>query len=178
MVGFKGESGVKNSIVIGKNYIIQGFSGQHDFSFSSQATQIFKEPVAYAMLVYPDSVAARVVRKAIRTKISLPAIASLHGNDIAHDVTLKNVNMSGAKMDSVSRIGPPGELVNLSFEVDVEKSKVNVALPCSIRYTTKSESGDGYSTGVEFKDITRDNQLVLHYITTQAYESGSSDVVL
>lgn len=179
MVGFKGDGGAKNAPVAGKEYVIRGFSGQHDFSFSSQAIQVFTTPVTYAMLAYPGTVGAREVRKMIRTKVSLRATASLHGKNIPHEVTLVDVNVAGAKMATLARIGPPGELVNLAFAVEIDKNKVDMELLSTIRYTTKSDSGgEGYSIGVEFKDLTRDNQLVLHYLASQGHESESSDVVL
>jgi hypothetical protein len=179
MVGFKVDGGVKTTLVAGKDYLIRGFSGQHDFSFTAQAIQVFKSPVAYAMLAYPGIVEAKMVRKTIRTKVSLRATASLQGKNIPHAVTLMDLSVAGAKMDSQARIGPPGELVSLIFAVEIEKNKVELDLLSTIRYTTKSDSSDGYSIGVEFKDLTRDNQLVLHYLATQESASANnSDVVL
>lgn len=179
MVGLKGESGVKTILEVGKDYIIRGFTGQHDFYFSSRVMQVFQEPIAYAILGYPGAVEASSIRKAIRAKISLPAVASLQGKNISLAVTLIDLNMGGAKLDSPVRLGPPDELLNLAFVIDFEKNKTDMALLSTIRYTVKAESGDGYSIGVEFKDLSRDDKLILHYVASQEYMTAiSSDVVL
>lgn len=176
MAGFKANGNKKSTLIAGKDYFFKGFSGQHDFSFTAQAIQVFTSPVAYAMLAYPATVSTKVVRKTMRTKVSLPGKASLHGKNIPHDVKLLDVSIAGAKIDSQARIGPPGELVNLSFVVDVDKDKVDMELLSTIRYTTKSESGEGYSIGVEFKDLTRNHQLVLHYLASQESDMGGADL--
>ena len=178
MVGFKADSRSKATLHEGKNYLLRGFSGQEDFSFTAQAQQVFKSPVAYATLVYPAMVDVKVIRKAMRSKVSLRAKASLQGKNIPHEVTLIDVSIAGAKIDSLARIGPPGELINLTFAVEIEKNKVDLDLLSTIRYTTQSERGEGYSIGVEFHELSRDNQLVLHYLATQARDAGNNDIVL
>lgn len=177
MVAMKGESGVKTGLEAGKDYIIRGFSGQHDFSFSSHVTQIFKAPFPYAMLAYPGAVEARVVRKAIRAKTSLPATVSPHGKNLPLAVTLADLSVAGAMLDSSAPLGNPGELVNLAFAVDFEKSKIDLALLATIRYVNKSDVGSGYSIGVEFKDISQNDKLVLHYVA-QSYAANASNVVV
>jgi len=167
MVGLKGDSAQQKGLFVNKEYKIRGFSGQHDFSFPVKVVQIFEEPIAYAVLSYPDAVQAKIVRKEIRRKVSLSAKAAPHGKNLSFDVTLSDLNMGGAKLDSALRIGTPGDLVNLTFVVDFEKSKMNMALLCTLRYTIKSESGEGYTIGVEFKDLTQNDKLVLHYIASQ-----------
>lgn len=170
MVSIKCESGEKNSLQVGETYIIRGFSGQFDFSFSSQATQVFQEPIPYAMLSYPAVVEAKPVRNAIRTKIALPATTCLQGKNIPMSVTVIDLNMTGAKLYSAARIGPPGEDVNLAFAVDFEQKTIDLALLSTIRYTVKSDNGDGYNIGVEFKDVSQEHKLVLHYMATHRYD--------
>lgn len=179
MVGLKGDSAEKKGLFTGREYKIRGFSGQHDFSFPARIVQIFDEPIAYAMLSYPDAVQSNVVRKARRSKISLPAKSSPRGKDLSFGVTLTDLNMGGAKLNSAIRIGTPGDLVNLTFAVDFEKNKMDMDLLSTVRYTIKSDSGEGYTIGVEFEDLTQNDKLVLHYITSQESETGfSSDVEL
>ncbi len=177
MVALKGDNGVKTGLEAGKDYVIRGFSGQHDFSFSSHVTQIFKAPFPYAMLVYPGTVEARVVRKAIRIKTSLPATVSPQGKNMPLPVTLADLSVAGAMLDSSARLGNPGEVVNLSFSVDFENNKIELALAATIRYANQSDSGSGFSIGVEFKDVTQNDKLVLHYVA-QSYATDDSGVVI
>lgn len=177
MVALKSESGVKTGLEAGKDYIIRGFSGQYDFSFSSHVTQIFKAPFPYAMLAYPGTVEARVVRKAVRTKTSLPATASPHGKNMPLAVTLADLSVAGAMLDSSAPLGAPGDLINLACAVDFEKSKIDLALLATIRYVNKSDGGSGYSIGVEFKDVSQNDKLVLHYVA-QSYAANENNIVI
>lgn len=177
MVALKGESGVKTGLEAGKDYIIRGFSGQYDFSFSSHVTQIFKAPFPYAMLAYPALVEARVVRKAVRAKTSLPAIVSPYGKDLPLNVSVADLSIAGAMIDSPAPLGNQGEILNVALAVEFEGNKIDLALLANIRYVNKSDISGGYSIGIEFKDITQNDKLVLHYVA-QAYAINDDNIVV
>jgi PilZ domain/Flagellar protein YcgR len=177
MVALKGESGVKTGLEAGKDYLIRGFSGQYDFSFSSHVTQIFKAPFPYAMLAYPGSVEARVVRKAVRAKISLPAVVSSHEKGIPLTVNVADLSIAGAMIDSPAPLGTQGEMVRLAVAVEFEGNQINLVLPAQIRYVNKSDISGGYCTGIEFKDVTQNDKLVLHYVV-QAYAINDGNIVV
>jgi c-di-GMP-binding flagellar brake protein YcgR len=176
MVALKSEGGVQTGLEAGRDYVIRGFSGQYDFSFSSHVTQIFKAPFPYAMLAYPGTVEARTVRKSVRAKTALPATASPHGKDIALAVILADLSASGALLDSSATLGNPGELVKLAFAVDFENNKIDLALLAAIRHVHKSEVGSGYRVGIEFKDVSQNDKLVLHFVA-QSYAARDNLVV-
>lgn len=177
MVALKGESGVKTGLEAGKDYIIRGFSGQHDFSFSSHVTQLFTAPFPYAMLTYPGSVQAKVVRKAVRAKTALPGIVSPHGKDLSLNVNVADLSVAGAMLDAPAPLGNPGEIVNLALEVEFEGNKIKLGLSAQIRYVNKSDVASGYSIGIEFKEITQNDKLVLHYVA-QAYAINDGNIVV
>lgn len=176
MVALKGDNGIKTGLEVGKDYLLRGFSGQHDFSFSSHVTQVFSAPFPYAMLAYPGTVEARMVRKTVRTKTSLPGTVSPVGKNMPLDITLADVSMEGAMLNSTAPLGNAGEQVNLSFTVDFEKNKIDLALLATIRYVNKID-GSGYSIGTEFKDLTQNDKLVLHYVA-QSYATENSGSVV
>ncbi len=176
MVALKGESGIQTGLEAGKDYILRGFSGQYDFSFSSHVTQVFKAPFPYAMLAYPGSVEARVVRKVVRAKTSLPAIASPLGKDVPLNVIVSDLSVAGAAIDSPAPLGNPGDTLNLSVAVEFENNKIELALLAQIRHVNKSDIG-AYSVGVEFEDITQNDKLVLHYVA-QSYAANETNVVI
>ncbi len=177
MVALKGESGVKTGLEAGKDYIIRGFSGQHDFSFSSHVTQLFTAPFPYAMLSYPGSVEARIVRKSMRAKTSLPATVSPHGKDLPLNVNVVDLSIGGAMIDAPAPLGNPGETVSLALEVEFEGNKIKLELHAQIRYVNKSDAATAYSIGLEFKDITQNDKLVLHYVA-QAYAINDGNIVV
>src|ERR1035437_8629164 len=66
-------SGDTIALTSGSEYIIRGFTGQYDFSFNTKVIQTFEKPFIYALLEYPPTVNARLVRCAMRMKTSFPA---------------------------------------------------------------------------------------------------------
>lgn len=177
MVALKGESGVQTGLEAGKDYIIRGFSGQFDFTFSSHVTQVFKAPFPYAMLAYPSSVEARIVRKEVRTKTALPAVASPHDKNMPVTVTLADLSMSGAMIDSPAPLGNAGDRIRLNVAVNFEKNKIELVLAGSIRYVNKSDIGGGFSIGVEFLDLTPNDKLILHYVA-KTHSNDSANIVI
>ncbi|HEY6096095.1 MAG TPA: PilZ domain-containing protein [Gallionellaceae bacterium] len=177
MVALKGVSGVQTGLEAGKDYVIRGFSGQYDFTFSSHVTQVFKAPFPYAMLAYPSAVDAHNVRREVRTPTVLPATASPHGKDTPLSVTLADLSMAGAMIDSPSPIGTPGDRLKLEFAVNFDNHRIDLSLPAHIRYINKSDIGGGYGIGVEFLDISQNDKLALHYVA-QTYASNNADITL
>lgn len=177
MVALKGVNGVHTGLEAGKDYVIRGFSGQYDFTFSSHVTQVFKAPFPYAMLTYPSAVDAHNVRKEVRTPTVLPATASPHGTHAPLNVTLADISMAGAMIDSPSPIGTPGDRLKLDFAVNFDNNRIELSLPAHIRYINKSDVGGGFGIGVEFLDISQNDKLALHYLA-QTYASNNANIAL
>lgn len=177
MVALKGESGVKTTLEAGKNYIIRGFSGQLDFTFSSLVSQIFCVPFEYAMLTYPDSVEARIVRKTVRTKTSLPAVVSPLGKDIQLNVVLADLSISGAMINAPSALGTQGDAIKLGFTTELDNKKIDLSLLANIRYANKCEVSGRYNIGVEFNDVSQNDKFALHYVA-QTFAENETNVVV
>ncbi len=163
MVTQKDWDSTQTPLELDQEYILSGFSGQYDFSFSSRVTQLLSDPFPYAALVYPESVSARLVRKLARIKTRLPAICSNLGGDTARDVVLADLTVGGALIDSPAPLGIPGDSIHLALTADLENYRTDVALLATIRHVHKSGLGR-YSLGVEFRELTEDDKLVLHYV--------------
>lgn len=176
MVALKGDNGVHTGLEAGKDYVIRGFSGQHDFSFSSHVTQTFKAPFPYAMLAYPSSVEARAVRKVARTKTSLAATASPLDKDMPLNVTLADLSLAGAMIGAPSQLGAPGNKLRLKFTVDFEGNQIELSLAACIRYVKQADDA-GYNVGVEFENLNQNDKLALHYATQKNVSEGADIVI-
>ena len=147
----------------GEDYLVRGFTGQYDFAFSGRVIQTFEEPFTYALLAYPSAVQARLVRRAMRMKTSVPALATPEGAAAA-SVTLIDVSVAGAMVKSPAQLGAVGAGVTLAFSVDIDKSRANLGLAASICHSNRCDSGEGYNVGLVFKSATANDKLVLHYL--------------
>lgn len=163
MVTQKIEDGNRSLLNAGENYILSGFSGQHDFSFSSRVTQLLQAPFPYATLAYPASVQAKLVRRLTRIKTSLPAIVTSLSSDSVFDATLADLTIAGALLESPTALGKSDETLHISFTADLGNGKKELALLAKVRHVRHTVHGS-CSTGVEFNDLSQDDKLVLHYI--------------
>lgn len=168
MVTQKLEGGKKaEKLKPGEEYILHGFSGQYDFSFTSRVTQLLQSPFPYAALAYPGSVQARLVRRLARVKVSLPVLATPHGTSLAINATLVDMTVAGALLDSPAPLGKVGDLLRLEFQVDVADERQQMALAAIIRHAHFTIHGR-YSVGLEFRDLSQSDRLVLHYIVHES----------
>lgn len=170
MVGPHAASSGKSPLKPGDEYTVQGFTGQHDFSFKAQVIQTFEVPFVYALLVYPKVVQARQVRRSLRMKTSLPAKVSLPGGSSAIGATLVDVSPFGAMVHAPSTVGAIGDLVNLAVTVDFEGEPVNLEIPAALCHSHKAEAGDGVHVGMSFKTVSQRDKLILHYLAQSSTE--------
>ena len=152
---------------VGLEYIVSGFTGQHDFHFSAPVIQVFDVPFKYALLATPGSVKARRVRRAARMKISLPATVSLLEKVGVVSVMLVDISVLGAMFHSPSPVGAVGDVVILGMSFPFEKETVSLQIPSAICYSNKNESG-GVNVGVSFKEIPINDKALLHCLTETA----------
>lgn len=170
MVGPHGGSpGAKSPLKAGDEYTVQGFTGQHDFSFKAQVIQTFEVPFVYALLVYPKVVQARLVRRSLRMKTSLPAKVSSPGGG-AVSATLIDVSPFGAMVHVPTAVGAIGDQVNLAVGVDFEGEQVSLEIPAALCHSHKAEAGDGVHVGMSFKTVSQRDKLILHYLAQSSTE--------
>ncbi len=153
----------------GERYKISGFNGKFDFSFTSEAAKVDRSQFT-ALLVSPDTVAIHFVRRHQRTSLALPAAVTVNGKD-TFPVTIRNLSLGGAGVDSVKPLGAVGAKVNLLLQITFDNKKEILNLPSVIRRSSESDDKLMFSSGLEFASASRTDKLLLHYyITTVAYE--------
>ena len=175
MVIPKGIDSLKNGMQAGQDFVIRGFTGQHDFSFASKVIRIFDysfrdPPLAYALLTYPDMVEARQVRGAMRVRTSLPATASPIGENSPVAVTMIDLSVAGSLISSPASLGVTGDQLNLAFSINFEDEKLEMVIPATICRCLKSNTEDAFLTGFLFNDISRNDKLILYYFVLSAIE--------
>src|SRR5664279_1324683 len=149
-------SGERIGLGTGAEYIITGFTGQYDFSFTAKVVQIFEQPFAYALLEYPATANARLVRSAMRMKTSRPAKATSKGHSQAKDVTLIDLSHCGAMVHSPTTLGAFGDIVNLALSFEFEGDPVSLVIPSTICHSYACEHDDGVNVGLAFKPNSKD----------------------
>ena len=168
MVGPLGSEGAQTGLEAGDVCVVQGFTGQYEFSFSGKVLQTFDKPFVYALLAYPAQVDARIVRQSMRTKATCPTTVRRSGGpgeaqDL--DVTLIDVSMAGCMIKSTEQLGAVGDLVTVSLTVQFDATPVCLALTGSICHNNKARDETAFFMGLAFKNLNQHDKLVLHYLT-------------
>ncbi len=166
MVGPHASAGA-TGMKAGEDYVVRGFTGQYDFTFGARVIQTFEEPFTYALLAYPPAVQARLVRRAMRMKTSVPALGTPEGAPAA-TVTVIDLSVSGAMIKAPVALGAVGGNLMLSLAVEIDKSLANLGLACTICHSSRCERGEGYNIGVAFKSVSTNDKLVLNYLMQSA----------
>lgn len=165
-------SGEQVALKAGSEYIIRGFTGQHDFSFTAKVAQTFDQPFAYALLEYPVTVNARLVRRAMRIKTSIPARMMSKDKRQSQDVTLIDLSPLGTMVHAPSAVGAFGDAVHLALNVPFDGELIELTIPSTICHSTRCERDDGIHVGLAFKPSTRDDKLMLHFLAQSSTDDA------
>jgi len=172
MVGPLGSEGTKTELVAGEVCIVRGFTGQYEFSFLSKVLQTFEQPFAYALLAYPATVDARLVRRSMRTNVSWPTQVAVPDADgsvkPATDVTLVDISASGAMFKAPDPVAAIGSELVLTLSASVESTPVELKVTAVVCHNNRATYEDGYIVGVAFRGLTQQEKLVLHYLSQPA----------
>ena len=161
----------RSTMVIGAEYVVSGFTGQYDFQFTAKVVQTFEAPFTYALLEYPSSVKARMVRRAARMRISLPAKVATLDESLIVDAMLADISVLGAMFRVPDSIGSVGEVVILCLQFPVDGQTASLRLPCSICYSNRADSGS-LNVGVAFQGMSQNDKMLLYYLTQSVTEQA------
>ena len=167
-----GMDSLKTEIIIGDEYLIQGFTGQTDFSFTAPALNVFKAPFAHVLFAYPTSAKAKHVRKSMRLKTALPATISPSGQNSLHKVSIVDLSDSGAMILSPSSLGVIGGLFDLAFPIKFDDVNSNLNIVAKLRHSNPTDH-EGRKIGLSFENLSREHKLLLNYFVGKVTEENS-----
>ncbi|MBT9567929.1 MAG: PilZ domain-containing protein [Thiobacillus sp.] len=160
MLAPSGMDSHKTDIVVGDAYLVQGFTGQTDFSFTAPALNVFKAPFAHALFAYPEVVLAKQVRKSMRLKTALPATISAYGQNKPLEVSIVDLSVDGAMIASPEFLGGVGSLFDLVFPVKYDDVDIRLDIVAKLRHRIGNDTGEG-RIGFSFENVSREHKLLL-----------------
>ncbi len=172
-LGIEDSLAKKVDFKVGDQYLVMGFNGVRDFTFSSEVLEIQTLPFIHAYFAYPKSVKAILVRDAKRLNTSLPSTARLKDSDKVNSTVIKDLSVEGALIESGSPLGEVGALIEISFSTKFEQKLVDLKLTALVRHHCKSISANIYTSGVEFVDISKDDKSMLYYLLFKLSEQDN-----
>jgi len=167
-----GKDSLKTEIIIGEEYLIQGFTGQTDFSFTAPALNVFKAPFAHVLFAYPASVHAKKVRKSMRMKTALPATLSPSGQNTPLEVSIVDLSDAGAMIVSPRSLGVIGSLFDLVLPIKFDDVDTNLNILTKLRHNNLADN-DGRKIGLSFENLSMEHKLLLNYFVGRITEENS-----
>lgn len=171
-VAMAGATADEVPVRLGEQYLVRGFNGINDFTFTSKVLEIQPKPFYHAHLTFPDSVESKVVREALRLKTSLPAVAKLDGGDKQASVNVNDLSVAGAMLESATQLGMIDDRIEITISTHFEAKETELKIPAVIRHAGVWDPKQSYRCGVEFTDIAREDKLVLYYLMFTLLEDG------
>jgi len=163
MVGPLGADAEQTGLTEGEVCVVRGFTGQYEYSFLSKVLQNFEKPFVYALLAYPAQVDARLVRQSMRTKQSWPT--KVCGTDGGTSVTLVDISVAGAMVKAGTALAAIGASIAVSMDVSVDGVPMTLKLQAKVCHNNKAADEAAYFIGMAFQNVSREDKLVLHYLT-------------
>ena len=162
----------KTEMIVGDEYLIQGFTGQTDFSFTAPVLNVFKAPFAHALFTYPATVKAKQVRKSMRMKTTLRATISPRGQENPIQVSIIDLSGDGAMISSPSFLGGVGSLFDLVFPIEFDDVQTNLNIIAKLRHRTSTDN-EGGRIGLSFENLSWEHKLLLNYFVGRITEENS-----
>lgn len=149
-------------ITPGARYGVQGFTGQYDFQFETEAVGTFDAPFVYALLAWPESVQARLVRHALRVRTLLPALLStIAAKGETQAASVLDLSAAGALVETLHPMGDVGDALRISFVVDADGEKTQITTEAVICHRRAMEAPNRERLGLSFRALPKTERLVL-----------------
>lgn len=167
-----GMDSLKAEIVLGEAYVIHGFTGRSDFTFTAPALNVFTAPFAHALFAYPATVRAKKVRKSMRMKTALPATISPRGDNNPLQVSIIDLSVSGAMILSPRSLGVIGSRFDLAFPIKIDDAGASLNIVTKLCHNTPADDGQR-KIGLSFENLSQEHKLLLNYVVGKITEEDS-----
>jgi c-di-GMP-binding flagellar brake protein YcgR len=168
----------------GEQVLVRSFSGRHASSFESTVTRVCRAPFPYLHLGYPQAVRQTQVRGAVRVRVNLAGTTLNPGyvdSDLPNPITIADLSVSGALLESQTALGETGSKVELAFKFLVQPNNYEVRLTTtaeiqSVRNSRRANE-DTFVHGVRFQHLHTTESLLLQSFIQQVVLDDRSKVV-
>lgn len=167
------DAGLRLQLLENETLVVRIFSAQNAFGFSSTIIKICKSPFDYLHLSFPSEVQGMVIRTAPRVKLRL--ITSITSEKSGQENTsgvIINLSANGAMLDAKRILAEKGEVIKLSFRINLHGIDSILEIPAIVRaITTSGEDTPGatklYQHGIQFSNLQPNENMLLQSMIYQ-----------
>lgn len=166
-------NGLRLQLIEGEKLVVRVFSSQNAFGFASTIEKVCKLPFDYLHLSFPNEVQGMVIRKAprVKTKIIAAVVTCTQGSDSVSAI-ISNLSASGALLDARRNLGEKGDILKISFRVNLHNIDAYLTVTAAVRAVFTDEVLDNRGTvlihhGLEFVDLQPNDSVILQSMIYQ-----------
>jgi hypothetical protein len=170
----------------GQVYRARMLAGESVVGFETKVLLVSLKPYRHMHLQYPKEFAQTVVRNSARASTDVPCTirdTSQPDSEENHRTArIVDLSETGAKISAEMPLGDPGDMLQISFKLDVldiEESFVllgNLRNVCERLDTESQPKQRTYLHGVQFKAVDRIQQIMLHARVMEQIVTGAGDI--
>jgi hypothetical protein len=167
--------GFRLQLLEGERVIMRSFLGQNAFGFECTITRACKSPYEYLHLSFPDSIQGIVIRKAPRVRTRI--IATVQNNNQGNSnepvsALISNISANGLALDAKRPLGNKGDIINLSFRVNLHKIDALLSIKgliCAVLTgdAVNAANPDFVRHGIEFRELQPNDSVILQSMIYQ-----------
>lgn len=160
----------------GMRFAVRLLDGSQVMGFVTTVTHSATKPYPHLHLSYPAEIESIAVRNAERISTNLPALArnTRHPDEEEswQPALVKDLSMTGARLESIEPLGRTGEHLVLKFDVEVCGAREQITLLSQVcNRSVIGHRGDPddsrYCSGISFKRIDRLQEVMLNNCVLQ-----------
>jgi c-di-GMP-binding flagellar brake protein YcgR len=181
------EDGTPIGLLDGERLTIRAFSGTSVCTFFSTVERLFLKPLFYAHLAFPQIIEGAPLRQALRVKVDIPAKAMPLGG-VEIPVTISNLSVAGALIESESELPRAGESIALEFVLAVHlheaeditvpmRVKAEIRNVNQVRKANTPEARDRFAYGIRFIELESTHRILLQNLAYEAMIEGRQRVI-
>lgn len=175
------ENGAPIALTEGERLTIRVFSGVKVCSFACTVERVFARPLFYVHVSFPKSVQGTSLRTAMRVKVDLPARLGGEDHSGQQDCTIVNLSVSGALIESPSRLPQDDEALTLQFTLKAppDNQEVRVVTKAAIRNVNVVQAGEAevFTYGLQFIALDPVHYTLLQNMTYEALLADRQKIV-
>lgn len=154
--------------------IMRSFSGQNAFGFPCTIERISKLPYEHIHLSFPDNIQGIVIRKAPRVKTRIIATVQDGKSGKAQNVSalISDISANGVSLDSKATLGDKGDVLRLSFRVQLHNVDAFLSVKGVIRAVLITDPADTSNAGlirhgIELQELQPNDSVILQSMIYQ-----------
>lgn len=167
-------NGLRLQLLEKEKLVMRSFSGQNAFGFACTIERIIKIPFEYMHLSFPEEIQGIMIRKAPRVKTRIIAAVRDSKSAEAEQVSalISDISANGVSLEAKAALGEKGDILNLSFRVQLHNIDAYLSLKGTIRAISTTEAGDAARAGmvrhgIEFLDLPPNDSVILQSLIYQ-----------